>query len=301
MEYRPLDITVISAEGIRNVNMFMKMDVYVVVSVTGDYKIKKRTHVNKHGGTNPRWSHRLKFTLPESIVAHQSLLFQIKSDRAFGDKDIGLVLVPIRELLESSTTVDSNSGVEQIVDYQVRTMSGKSKGALRFSYIIGEKFMQHLKTNNKKVDKAEPVVTAYPALLIYSPHEAGYARQPGPGGGHPPCPGYGGYQVAPGYGYARPAVGYTYPQVQHPGRRSVDSRIGGGKLGTGLYAYPPVQQPARQSVDSRIGGRGKLGLGLGAGVIGGLLVGEIIANVGEMAAYGVGYTAGLEDGKDFDM
>ncbi|KAM7469666.1 hypothetical protein LguiA_007849 [Lonicera macranthoides] len=301
MEYRPLDITVISAEGIRNVNMFMKMDVYVVVSVTGDYKIKKRTHVDKHGGINPRWSHRLKFTLPESIVAHQSLLFQIKSDRAFGDKDIGLVSVPIRELLESSTTVNSDSGVEQIVDYQVRTMSGKSKGALRFSYKFGEKFIQQLKTNNKKVDDAEPIVTAYPALFVYPPHEAEYACQHGPGGGYSPGPGYGGYHVASGYGFAPPAVGYMYPQVQHPGRRSVDSRIGGGKLGMGLYAYPPVHQPARQSVDSRIGGGGKLGLGLGAGLIGGLLVGEIISNVGEMAAYGIGYTAGLEDGMDFDM
>ncbi|KAA8545145.1 hypothetical protein F0562_019966 [Nyssa sinensis] len=255
MEYRPLDITVISADDLKNVNIFTTMDVYVVVSLsiynTTVSKTKRKTSVDKDGGSSPRWNHRMKFSVEEAALAQQaevSLLFQIKSDRFFGDKYIGQVSVPIRELLDNTTDMNS----EHVVDYQVLTPSGNVKGTLKFSYKFGEKFTAQLAA--KKVD--EPV-TAYPAPVTAHPppHGVGYSMPPPPPGvGYSmpppgmagPYPPPGGYHPQPGYGY--PPQGYGYPPPPQ-------------MAGYGYMQPLPQQQKKKGS---------KMGLGLGAGLLGGL-------------------------------
>ncbi|XP_060169190.1 protein SRC2-like [Lycium barbarum] len=248
MELRPLDINVISAKNIKNVNTFSKMDVYAEVSISS-YSIKshkQKTFIDKNSGTNPKWNHSMKFTLDESSLTKPGLhlIIRLKSERTLGDKEIGEVSVPIHDLFNKSTS--NGSTAERFVQYPVITESGKPKGNLKFSYKFGEKFT----APEQKIDVYHEPVTAYPAPMhgstypgmAYNQQNPGYGYQGGyPPGGYPPA-------VAPGYGYP----------PQQPG-----------------YGYPPVQQPGYGYLDG-------FGLGLGAGLLDGLLVGDMVSDVGEM-------------------
>lgn len=286
MELRPLDIKVVSAENIKNVNTFSKMDVYaeVFISSNSTHAPKQKTFVDKNCGTNPKWNHSMKFTLHESSLNKPGLYLtvRLKSERTLGDKEIGEVSVPVHDLFSQST---SNGTAERFVEYPVITERGKPKGTLKFSYRFGEKFTA---PEQKREVNHEPV-TAYPAAapygnsypgMAYNQQSSGYGYPPAAhqGGGYPAYPPAG----APGYGYPQPQPGYGYPPVQ-PG-----------------YGYPPVQ-PAKKK--NKFGGMGGgLGLGLGAGLLGGLLVGDMVSDVGEMSAYADGYGDAMGDmGGDFDF
>ncbi|XP_060219178.1 protein SRC2-like [Lycium barbarum] len=282
MELRPLDIKVISAENIKNVNTFSKMDVYAEVSISS-YSIKshkQKTFIDKNSGTNPKWNHSMKFTLDESSLTTPGLylVIRLKSERTLGDKEIGEVSVPINDLFNQS--ISNGSTAERFVEYPVITESGKPKGTLKLSYKFGEKFT----APEPKRDVYQEPVTAYPAPMhgnsypgmAYNQQNPGYGYPPAHQGGYPPA-GYPPQAGAPGYGYPPQRPGYGYPPVQQPG-----------------YGYPPVQPPKRKN---KLGGG--LGLGLGAGLLGGLLVGDMVSDVGEMSAYGDGYGDAMGDGFDF--
>lgn len=267
MEYRTLDVNLIAAKGLKNVNLFSKLEVYAVVTVFGgDPRAKQRTPTDKINGVNPTWNFPMKFTVDEVAAQqnHLTLVITLRAERALGDKDVGEVRVPMKEIMVDSKGV-------QFVSYQVRKASGKPKGELRFSHEFSEKIagVSHV------TSKSDEPVTAYPAGAPgvgsssgYPPQAGAYAPAGYPQGGQPvagygyppqPQPGYGYPPQQPGYGYPPPPQqGYGYPPPQ-PG-----------------YGYPPqqVQQPAKKS---KFGGGG-LGLGLLGGALGGLLIGDMISD-----------------------
>ncbi|GJV91189.1 protein SRC2 [Tanacetum coccineum] len=119
-----MDITVVSASGLKNVNLFMRMGVYVEVSlINGDSTTKQKTYVSK-GNKNPRWNHRIKFSINESYIQNTTLVFILHSRRLLGDRIIGEVSIPIHELLDN---VPGSESDEHIVEYQVRSIRGKSR------------------------------------------------------------------------------------------------------------------------------------------------------------------------------
>ncbi|XP_071705395.1 protein SRC2 homolog [Rutidosis leptorrhynchoides] len=227
MEYRTLDLTLISAKGLKTHSVLSKkIDTYAVVSITGSrfqQPYKLQTPVDKIGGTEPQWNHPMKFKVEEAAAQQNALtlVIKIKGVRMFGSKKLGEVKVPVKELLEGVT----NEGKSvQFVSYQLRKTSGKINGAVSFSYKFGEKF-------------EEPVV-AYP----------------------------------PGFDAAR---GYYAPPIQQGYYAPPPAAAYGG--------YPPqvVQQaPVRRS--------NNMGLGLGAGLLGGLLVGDMISHSGGCGGGGCG-------------
>ncbi|MQL05536.1 hypothetical protein EI015_26035, partial [Escherichia coli] len=106
MEYRTLELNIVSAKDIKDVNLFSKMHVYVVVSLSGDplQPQKSKSPVHRDGGTNPTWNFPVKFTVNESLAHQNRLSLEIKlfSDRTVaGDTLIGTVYVPLRELLDN--------------------------------------------------------------------------------------------------------------------------------------------------------------------------------------------------------
>ncbi|XP_071713718.1 protein SRC2-like [Rutidosis leptorrhynchoides] len=134
MDVYPLDITVISASGLKNVNYFMKMGVYVVVSlISTNAIIKQKTHVS-NGNKNPRWNRRISFVVEESAIRTSTLLFILRSKRVLGDRIIGEVMIPVHELLDNGP-----SNGEHVVEYQVCSIKGKSRGTLTFSHQFKEK------------------------------------------------------------------------------------------------------------------------------------------------------------------
>ncbi|KAL3829368.1 hypothetical protein ACJIZ3_018170 [Penstemon smallii] len=292
MEYRTLEINLQYANDLNNVNFITKMDVYAVVSISGgdkNSKQKTKTPVDHDGGSNPTWNFPIKFTVDEKALQQNRLALEFKliCDRALGDKDVGEVHVPIKELLDSPAKGGADG--KRFVSYQVRKPSGKPKGQLTFSYQISDKTVSAAIAPpyaaaipmSEKGD-GEPVV-AYPAgpSSVYPPHlpggypsagdappPTGYGYPPPPpphGYGYPPPPpppphGYG-YPPSHGYGYP-PPHGYGYPP--QPG-----------------YGYPPAMQ---QQAPKK---KNKFGMGLGAGLLGGAIGGLL---VGDM----------ISDGADFD-
>ncbi|XP_007035560.2 PREDICTED: protein SRC2 [Theobroma cacao] len=286
MAHRTFEINVISAKGLKNVNLIDKMDVYAIVSLKGDSskdKQKTKTPVDKDCGKDPTWNFPVKFTIDESLAQKNNLnlKFKIKCERILGDKELGQVNVPVKELLDST----SEGGSMKFVSYQVRKPSGKPEGTLNFSYKFGDKVSVPAKSEKTKGDQP---VTAYPAHMAAGSSSAAPYGAPGPypppqppGYGYPPQPvpaAYAGYPPhappPPGYGYPPPPPGYGYPPP-------------------GGYGYPPVQQqpPKKNS---------KFGMGLGAGLlggaIGGLLIGDMVSDAG---AYDAGYDAGFDDAGGF--
>ncbi|KAI8555725.1 hypothetical protein RHMOL_Rhmol05G0197200 [Rhododendron molle] len=275
MEYRPLDITVISAENLKDVNLISKMDVYVVVSIADDPSTKRKTRVDKDGGKSPKWKDRLNFAVDAAALARNPglpLVFRLRSERPLGDKDIGEVAVPMKELLDRA-----DGGAEHVVEYQVRTPSGKLKGTLKFSYKFGDKLAAPVAPAYappaKSKNSNEPV-TAYPAhagaSTAYPPPPQGYAQ---------PHPAYSGYS-APQQGYGAGYPGYPPPPPQYAGYPAAAPAYGYPPPQQQGYGYPPQQQKKKKN---------NFGLGLGAGLLGGLLVGDMVSDVGEMGAYDAGF------------
>ncbi|KAI5446360.1 Protein src2, variant 5 [Lathyrus oleraceus] len=272
MEYKTLELNIISAKDLKDVNLFSKMDVYAVVSISGDPVNPQTatTHIHHNGGTNPTWNFPIKFTVNESLANQNRLSLEIKliSNRSVaGDTLIGTVHMPLKELLENT----SGDSLRQ-VSYQVRTTSGKSKGSLNLSYKFGENVgapatKSEVKgKHDSKMGKDEPV-------LAYPPPGVAAGSSSVPYGTPYPPP-----QQAAGYGYPPPATAYGgYPPAQ-----------------TG-YGYPPQQQPGYGYPGAQKPKKNKFGMGLGAGLLGGALGGMLI---GDMVSDGGAYDAGYDDGLD---
>ncbi|KAL7597108.1 hypothetical protein Lser_V15G27973 [Lactuca serriola] len=266
MEYRTLDLTLVSAKGIKKASLIGKPDVYAVVYISGARSNQKlRTPVDKDGGSDPTWNFPLSFTVDEAagLQNRLTLVVKIKAVGIFSDKNLGEVRVPIKELLEG---VSIEGKTQQLVSYQVRTKSGKTKGFLSFSYKFGEKFS----------GKAEEPVTAYPPGMAVGSSSA-YAQPYGAAAAA------GGYYQPPATGYPhQPQTGYAYQHQQQPGYGGYPPPpppgYGGYPPQQG-YGNPAVQQPPKKS---------KFGMGLGAGLLGGALGGLLIGDIVSDAADGGG-------------
>lgn len=148
MGHRTLEITIQYAEDLSKVNFISKMDVYVVVSISGGDEHsnqKTKTTVSHGDDANPTWSFPMKFTVEEAALLQNRLIldFKIKCERALGDRLIGEVHVPVKELLDSPlkrrTASAAAAACRTFVSYQVKKPSGKPKGKLTFSYQFRDK------------------------------------------------------------------------------------------------------------------------------------------------------------------
>ncbi|XP_076939369.1 protein SRC2-like [Bidens hawaiensis] len=137
MEYRKLNLTLVSANGIKKSRFTGSMHVYAVVFISGGKDQKQRSSTDKHGDSNPTWNVPMKFVIDEEVSV-ATLVVKIKAERMFGGKNLGEVHVPVKELLEG---FKGNGNAAQTVSYQVlRRPSGKPNGVLSFKYELGEKF-----------------------------------------------------------------------------------------------------------------------------------------------------------------
>ncbi|GAB4859034.1 hypothetical protein Ancab_010502 [Ancistrocladus abbreviatus] len=301
MGYKTLEITVISATDLKNVNLIGKMDVYVVVYLSGEPRRKQKTPVDKDGGTSPEWKYTLRFTVDEAVAQYGwMLIFQLKHEHSLGaDKDLGEVDVPVKELFGGAA---NSKGAAQFVTYQVKRPSGKPKGELRLSYKLTDADGNTTVSAGKKPNVG---ATAYPPQSSCSSSSASPYTQPAvafpypPSHGYPPPPSY---IQQPPVGYPQPApVAYGgnpppqgYPQGYPP--------YGGYPAQAPGYGYPPpggYMMPQQQQQQQKPKNNG-FGLGLGAGLlggaVGGLLIGDMVSD-----AYEDGYDAGFDDGGGFDF
>ncbi|CAN6468820.1 unnamed protein product [Victoria cruziana] len=274
MEYRPLDLTVISAKDIKDVNLIGKMDVYAVVWLSNDPRHKQKTPVDRDGGKNPSWNFTVRFNIDETAARNTGTVLHVllRSEKALGDKDVGEVAVPVKELLDN---VDAKAA--QFIHYQVRTPSGKPKGTLSLSYKFGERIAASAPyqappvAHQASFNKSDVPPLAYPATAApyhapgaYPPHQPAYAYPPPPT--EYPLPPPGAYPPPPPGAYLPPPPPGAYPQPY-------------GYPPPQPYGYPPMAQPQQPPK------KNKFGLGLGAGLlggaVGGLLIGDMISDAAE--------------------
>ncbi|PKA59325.1 hypothetical protein AXF42_Ash001419 [Apostasia shenzhenica] len=296
MAYRTLELTLISAKDLKDVNVFSKMDVYAVASVAGDLRTQQRTRTDRDGGKNPSWNAALRFPVPADPAAagHVVIHILLRSERTLGDRDVGEVHVPLKELL------DGSAGGSKHVSYQVRnSSSGKAKGVLNLSYKF-EDLPASAAAPPPAAAKPAPVPTFYPPpapekaskggdepVMAYpagGPSGSAYPYPPAsapypPPGGYPAYPPQGGYAAYP----PPPQAGYAYGPSQPAGYG-----YGGPPQGYGYAAAPQKNN------------KNNFGLGLGAGLLGGALGGMLIGDmVSDSNAYDSGYDAGFDDGFGF--
>ncbi|CAH8362934.1 unnamed protein product [Eruca vesicaria subsp. sativa] len=133
---RSLEITVTSAKGLEKVS---KMDVFVAAKLSGDPKCsghsEQRTQVARDCGTSPRWIDGvMKFTIDQTLAEANRLVitFTIKCEqRGGGDKDIGVVHVPVKELLDH---LGNDKAGQRYVTYRIKKTNGKPGGDISFTY-----------------------------------------------------------------------------------------------------------------------------------------------------------------------
>ncbi|KAH7518987.1 protein SRC2 [Ziziphus jujuba] len=145
-----IEMKVISCKDLKAFNFFQKLSVYAVVCIASDDPSKKmvqqkkedqvqRTPTDTQGDGNPEWNHQLRFDLKlNSDEDHLFLHFNLRHAGIVfglgGDRTIGEVRIPLKDLLEDA----SSNGVVRFVSYQVRTSDGKPNGVLNLSYkLIG--------------------------------------------------------------------------------------------------------------------------------------------------------------------
>ncbi|GFZ13713.1 hypothetical protein Acr_23g0020980 [Actinidia rufa] len=203
MEYRPLEITIISAKGLKDVGAFSKMDVYVVATISGDPRTEQKTPIDKDGGSSPSWNHTMRFTVDEAAAQTNrlNLIFQLRHERnLLGDKDVGEVHVP----------------------YQRAPWKYRRRQADPYHPPVAVPY----------APPAQPPPAGYPPPGSYvpPPPPSGYPA-PGPSGYPPPGPS--------GYPAPAPAAGgYGYPYGGYP----PNPPPSGYPPMAGGYGYPPVQQ-----------------------------------------------------------
>ncbi|KAL5797337.1 hypothetical protein ACOSQ2_002157 [Xanthoceras sorbifolium] len=174
MESGSLELKVMFCKDLKAFNFFQKLSVYAQVSIASDDPEKKlkqkqqqRTPADKEGDGNPEWKHEMRFDLKEipfHDCDHIFLHFQLKHEGAmFGDKTIGEVHVPFKDLI-----LESN-GVVRYVNYEVSNTEGKSNGVLNFSYKVNGNGTV-IETNSPRIN-----VTGYP--IAHHHHDQGSGIQ----------------------------------------------------------------------------------------------------------------------------
>jgi hypothetical protein len=269
MAYQVLEVTLISAKDLKRVTLFTKMRVYAVASISGgDPRLPThRTYADREGGRNPMWHAPLRFTIPPAAdPTGLALHVLLRAERAFGDRDVGEVFVPVRDL----ATAAPDGGEQRHLSYQVRRpVSGHKRGVLHISYKLTDapapapdaaapyghrQFVpDHPATSSKRPNhKGSSAITAYPVA---------------PRSGPPYGPPYGGaYPHHHQLGYGAPPQGVAYG---YGGSGAAPAARAGGGMTTGL------------------------GLGLLGGAVGGLMIGDMIADAEVDAAYNGGFMDGV--------
>uniref|UniRef100_A0A804QVZ2 C2 domain-containing protein n=1 Tax=Zea mays TaxID=4577 RepID=A0A804QVZ2_MAIZE len=316
MATRSLELTLISGKDLKDVNLMSRMEVYAVVSLSGDPRSRQRVQADRTGGRNPTWNATLRFAVPATGAG--SLHVLLRAERALGDRDVGEVHIPLSELLSGAP---DGPVPAKFVAYQVRKISsGKPQGVLNLSYKLGEVANGYAPASAAQSAYAHPPPTAaypppsgkadaYAPPAAYPPPSGKADAYPPPYGAYPPAGGKADAAYPPSSGYppaaGKPAKGGE-PVTAYPSAGpSTAAPYAAPPPQYGGYGYPPQQaagygyqqQAVRPQKKKNNFGMG-LGAGLLGGAVGGLLIGDMIS---DSSAYDAGYDAGFDDGGGFDF
>ncbi|KAM0841072.1 hypothetical protein ACQ4PT_059264 [Festuca glaucescens] len=99
MASRTVDVTLVSARDLRDVNLVSKMEVYAVAYLAGDPISRQRIATDRTGGCNPAWNATVRITVPASGAGSGALRVLLCTERPLGDRDVSEVILPLNENL----------------------------------------------------------------------------------------------------------------------------------------------------------------------------------------------------------
>lgn len=318
MAYRVLEVTIQSAKDLKRVNLITRMEVYAVVTISGDPLTRQCTPPDPYGGRNPCWNSTFRFNVPPSATsANGCLHVLLRTERALGDRDVGEVIIPLADILAGATATDPGPRPQQCASYTIRKVHRcEQRGTLNVSYRLGPVVAPQAPARSGD-EHGGPVVAypfpsprqfVYPAPYGYLPPMLSLppppqATQATAGGGHAVNAYNNNFPAA--YSQAAAAGGHDgavgHPPPPAPSSGYADNTYGNNhpaaysQAAAAGYAAPPTNKGNNKSsgdsskVDFGVG----LGAGLVSGAIGGMLASDMMA---EAAAYTYGYRAGLADG-----
>lgn len=136
MACRTLELTLVSARDLRNVNLVSKMEVYAVAYLAGDPRSRQRIPTDRAGGRDPTWNATVLLTVPASGTGSGAVRVLLRTERALGgDRDVGEVLLPLPDVLAGAGDTPTDATV---ACFPVRRIgSSKPQGVLNLSYKLG--------------------------------------------------------------------------------------------------------------------------------------------------------------------
>ncbi|KAK3135763.1 hypothetical protein QOZ80_5BG0423130 [Eleusine coracana subsp. coracana] len=133
MACRTLELTLVSARDLRAVTHVSKMEVYAVVYLPTD----------RAGGRSPSWSNSgggatVHVTVPASGAGCGAVRVLLRSERALGDRDVGEVILPLRDIVAGAGDDDGPTEPTLLCVPVCRVGSSKHRhGVLNLSYRLG--------------------------------------------------------------------------------------------------------------------------------------------------------------------
>jgi hypothetical protein len=228
-----LEVVIKYAKDIEDVNAFSVMDVYASVAILKDRKVKDRinTPIAVFANTNPKWNQAMKFCLDEKLAQEGRLilLVELMSHRPFlGDKEIGFVRIPIKQLLSSNPSTSLTNGDASGMRLETHALTGPYglKGVVSFTY----RFLAEQATVSTV---PQPSTTSQP-YIMYLPPQSYASSDPiqvassyvtvQPGGSNAgPSNGLVPIYMPPTYqshGYQQYSPRHPFPQPQPPQQHS---------------------------------------------------------------------------------
>ncbi|CAM6024854.1 unnamed protein product [Sphagnum balticum] len=259
MEQREIELTIISAQDLKNVKSFGgKMSPYAVAWVYPNMKVP--TPMAPSGGENPTWNANLKLVCEERLVEQGNLVITIDvyNHSSFSNKSIGSASLPLPQNMtgDGKSQGSKNGTQSKVISLPVRRPSGRVQGTLNVAVKLGE-----LITNIPAAWGSSNVATDYNAT--------------GRGKNEPmtayPAAGYpAGFNLQGAGGSSNQQYAAAYPQYPPQYASQQVPYYPPAGAGGGSYMQPPP--PPRRN---GFGGAG-LGTGLLGGALGGLLLGDVL-------------------------
>lgn len=153
-EHHQLELTIISAENLKDVRHLARMQTYATTWI--DSNVKYKTGINELGGVNPVWNDKFVFLIPEHnlVQGGANLTIEIYSDSLTGIKLVGKVLIPLLDLKQNNAL--NNEKDLHYVNYPVKRMSGRIQGRIYISYRLKEKVkMEVVKSKGEPLQYVE--------------------------------------------------------------------------------------------------------------------------------------------------
>ncbi|XP_073389350.1 uncharacterized protein [Physcomitrium patens] len=124
-----LEVTVLAAEDLKNVNICRRMSVYAVAWVTADYK--GTTSVRRRAGRNPVWNDTLFFPVNDDILLHphSALTVQVYSTGTVTPSLVGITHLALTDIARMKAT-KTNSEEGDIVFLPLHRPSGRTQGII---------------------------------------------------------------------------------------------------------------------------------------------------------------------------